>query len=136
MLRFGGLGTVLIVGFLFWSLMASNPGAKMERACKPVDWFGNMTVSLVAVTAESWVPKTAHGFDKVNYTCQYMLWRLFYEKSWQKAVAEGRVDPETGRAVIPGENGGGGVPSNVQNADRSGEQMSRPIPYPMREAGQ
>lgn len=155
MLKFGGFGTVLILIFAVWCLMGANRSMQMERACRPVGWFGNVTVSIVAVTAGSWVKSVAHSFDKVDYTCQYALWRLFYERAWQQAIQDGKIDPVTQLPPVREGPERGQRPRRLSTPDRGGwfdapdgpkpppsredfnprldggEQFDRPIPYPL-----
>lgn len=126
MLRLGGLGTVLIVGFVIWCLLAPTKGMRLERGCQPVDWFGNMTISLVVMTLPERVETFDYAFAKTDYGCQYILWRLFYESAWQEAIAQGKINPETGDPMA--ESSG---KANVSAANRSRVQNERPIDYPL-----
>lgn len=126
MIKLGGIGTILIVFFIVWSLLAGDRSEQLERACRPVDWFGNMAISVVAVTYNDGVQATARGFEQIDYTCQYMLWRLFYESSYQKAVADGLIDPETGEAIVDKKTA-----VKAMRRDSGTEQTERPYPYPL-----
>jgi len=94
--------------FLGWSLISDTPSQRMERACRPVTWMGNITVSLASLSepsareankefqSRSGNPPPAppdkakkplsgsvqETFDGFNYGCQYALWRLFYEREY------------------------------------------------------
>lgn len=79
---FGQLFGVLMVIFIGWIFITGDSAERMERACKPVEWTGNMAVSLVALTYPSGQRRTQMAFENMDYGCQYSLWRLFYETDY------------------------------------------------------
>jgi len=86
---FGQFFGVLMVIFIGWVFIASDPAERMDRACRPVEWSGNMAVSLVALTYPSGQHRTQTAFDNLDYGCQYSLWRLFYESDYLAAPDQG-----------------------------------------------
>lgn len=73
------------VAFIGYVLLASTPQARMEHTCKPVGWAGNIATSITALISPSTAPKVQYGFDKLEYGCQYSLWRLLYQEEYNKA---------------------------------------------------
>lgn len=78
----GLLTFILFMFFVVWMVAPANPTERMERACAPVNWIGNVTVSITAAVSAKNTAKVQSLFDSGNYHCQYILWRLFYEKDW------------------------------------------------------
>lgn len=75
-----------LLAFVLWIIMATSPLNRMEHACAPVGWFGNVSVSLVALAAPSYQNDVQKWFDKFEYGCQYTLWRLFYQKEYNAYI--------------------------------------------------
>ena len=100
-----GLALLMFIG---WAMISDTPTQRMERACRPVSWMGNLTVSMASLTEPS-AKQASHElqgqpgkvpspsldkpikplsaqvqqtFDDFGYGCQYALWRLFYEKEY------------------------------------------------------
>lgn len=141
MIKLGGIGTILIVVFLFWVLSAPAAMDKIERGCRPVDWFGSVVTSLFALTSDEWGGGSAMAMANATYGCEYVVWRFFYEDDWEKAVAAGLVDPRTGQyrgqvatkalGVVPPERAPLRKPGPARAITGNGEQLVRPIPYPL-----
>lgn len=75
---------LVFLGFVFWIIAASTPAQRIENACRPVGWTGNIVVSLSALVLPN-QQKTVEGwFDKVEYGCRYTVWRLFYQDSYNQ----------------------------------------------------
>lgn len=100
-----GLALLMFIG---WAMVSDTPTMRMERACRPVNWMGNLTVSMAALTEPSTrqasqeiqgqpgkpIPQPTdkpakplsaqvqETFNDFSYGCQYALWRLFYEKEY------------------------------------------------------
>lgn len=91
----------LIVGipallFIFWVFAAPVPQERIQRVCEPIHWVGNVATSTTALSAEKHTATTVRWSDKLNYSCQYTVWRLFYQEEYNKAVQEGLVVPADG----------------------------------------
>ncbi len=106
-----GLALLMFVG---WVMISDTPSQRMDRACRPVVWAGNVTVSFASLaepsaheankefqaqagkppppppdTSKKPLGRRVQGmFDGFNYGCQYALWRLFYESEYIEYVAE------------------------------------------------
>lgn len=82
MLSVGGL---LVAGWVVYIILGSTPQARIERSCKIVPWTQNFTVSILQLAgATNQVQGTTKMFGKVNYGCQYTIWRMFYESDYKK----------------------------------------------------
>lgn len=71
-----------LLGFIFWIIMASSPTERIERVCKPVAWTGNVTTSLAALVTPQFQTASQDWFNKLNYGCEYTVWRLFYQQAY------------------------------------------------------
>ncbi len=76
-----------LLAFIVWIVMATSPLNRMEHACSPVGWVGNVSVSLVALAVPCYQDTVQKAFDKGEYGCQYTLWRLFYQKEYNAYIA-------------------------------------------------
>lgn len=92
---FGQIISLLVIVYIGWVMLATTPESRMERACRPVQWTGNVTVSLTNLTVPQWQAQVQDLFDRGEYGCQYSLWRLFYESEYKAAAAEGVAQEPT-----------------------------------------
>ncbi len=74
-----------LVAFLGWVMLSTSPSERFTRACAPVKWTGNVTLSIAAVMDPSGEAATRQFFAKSDYVCRYALWRLFYGRAWEQA---------------------------------------------------
>lgn len=84
---------VPVLFFIIWVFAAAVPQDRIARGCEPINWLGNVATSTTALSTESHATTTARWSDKLNYSCKYMVWRLFYQDEYNKAVAAGLVKP-------------------------------------------
>ena len=77
---------LLFLGFVAWIFMAT-PAQRLENACAPVGWVGNGTTSLASLVLPAQQTKVQVWFDKVEYGCEYVAWRLFYQKAYNQWMA-------------------------------------------------
>lgn len=82
---------VPLVMFVFWVFIAPLPQDRIARTCEPINWVGNLATSTTALSAERHTGSAARWSDKLNYSCQFLIWRLFYQDDYNKALSEGRV---------------------------------------------
>ncbi|CAB5514339.1 hypothetical protein LMG26857_03398 [Achromobacter anxifer] len=80
-----------VLGFIFWIIIAPLPQDRIARTCQPIHWVGNLATSTTALSVDKHTTTAARWSDKLNYSCQYLIWRLFYQDDYNKAVSEGRV---------------------------------------------
>ncbi len=78
------LGGLLILAFIVWIFLAPQPDVRMQRACSPVQWGGNVVTSLAALSTPAAELYVQTGMDKMTYGCEYSLWRLFYQKQYNQ----------------------------------------------------
>ena len=89
--RGGGILTILFFVFVFWALLADSPEARMDRACRPTLWTGNLFVSLSELVYPRVSESVQDAFFRMDYGCEYMLWRLLYEDAYLEAVQRGEM---------------------------------------------
>lgn len=85
-----------IVVFIFWVFTAATPGGedgRIQRACAPIQWVGNLTTSTTALSTQKHTETAATWADKLDYGCQYLIWRLFYQKAYNEAIEKGLIEP-------------------------------------------
>lgn len=85
------IGQILSVGFivyLVWILIGGTPSERLERTCAPVRWTENLTLSITALTAAAYQDNVKGTFKNLDYSCQYMFWRMFYEDDYKEALAK------------------------------------------------
>lgn len=80
-----------VVVFIFWVFTAPLPQDRIARTCQPIHWVGNLATSTTALSSEKHTTTTARWSDKLNYSCQYLIWRLFYQDDYNQALKDGRV---------------------------------------------
>ena len=80
---------LLFLAFVGWVLLAGSGGDRINRFCEPVGWAGNVVVSVSALaTGPSGQKKVQKVFNRTEYGCRYITWRLFYQKSYEQWQAE------------------------------------------------
>ena len=88
MINLGGIGVVAFLIWCFWVAMAGSPHKTLERVCSPISVTGNLMVSLAALAWEPSMKGTKRVFDQTYYGCQYMGWRLVYERRYKEWLIE------------------------------------------------
>jgi hypothetical protein len=86
---------LLFLAFVVWIFMPGTPDKRIENACRPVGWAGNVVTSLSALVIPTQQQTTQGWFNKIEYGCKYLTWRLFYQdayNAWVKEQAQ-PVDP-------------------------------------------
>lgn len=94
------LSGLLLLGFIVWIFLSPNPDTRIERACSPVQWSGNVATSLAALTTPAFELSVQGGMDKLDYGCQFTIWRLFYQKEYNRyLLAHANAAPTTSAAA-------------------------------------
>ena len=88
----GLISAILILWFIGWIMIATDPQVRINRGCAPVGWTGSLFVSLTAMVWDSQVRNVQGVSDRMEYGCRYALWRSFYEKDY---LAAGHSLPST-----------------------------------------
>lgn len=94
------LGIPVLI-FIIWVFSAPLPSERIVRVCEPIHWVGNLATSTTALSSDKHTQTTSRWSDKMNYSCQYMVWRLIYQDEYNKAVAAGLVKPADDKASAP-----------------------------------
>lgn len=94
------LGIPVLI-FVIWVFSAPLPSERIVRVCEPIHWVGNLATSTTALSSDKHTQTTSRWSDKMNYSCQYMVWRLIYQDEYNKAVAAGLVKPADDKASAP-----------------------------------
>lgn len=84
---------VPVLLFIFWVFSAPVPAERITRVCEPINWLGNLATSTTALATDGHTETSVRWSDKLDYSCQYLVWRLFYQTDYNKAVAAGLVTP-------------------------------------------
>lgn len=79
---------LLFLAFVVWIFMAGDGSLRINRACRPVGWTGNVVVSLTALVLPSQQASVKAWSDKVEYGCRYSAWRLFYQDDYNKYLEQ------------------------------------------------
>jgi hypothetical protein len=81
---------LLFLAFVGWIFVSSSPTQRIEHFCQPVGWVGNVSTSVTALLVPTQQTNVQKWFDKFEYGCQYMTWRLLYQAEYNKAMG---LDP-------------------------------------------
>jgi hypothetical protein len=79
---FSSILSFVVIGFLIWIFIAGSNETRMARACRPVGWIGNLMESVMLMVAPKGVDTTQSVFGKIEYGCQFSLWRMIYEDAY------------------------------------------------------
>src|SRR5579871_4512863 len=102
-----------LLGFIVWAILTTDGSSRIHNACAPLGWLGNVGVSITALIASSQEEHVQHWVDRGQYSCEYTLWRLFYEKKYnnymrqQIAAAQAPAPVASSApdsAAVPGKN--------------------------------
>lgn len=77
---------LLFLAFVGWIFVSSSPTQRIEHFCQPVGWAGNVSTSVTALLVPTQQVSVQKWFDKFEYGCQYMTWRLLYQAEYNKAL--------------------------------------------------
>ncbi|WP_018234317.1 hypothetical protein [Thioalkalivibrio thiocyanodenitrificans] len=91
---FGQIFSLLVIVYIGWMFLAPDSSTRIERACAPIEWTGNLAVSVTALTVPDGQVTVRESFEKLDYGCQYTLWRAFYERDYIDAMKEDGVVSE------------------------------------------
>lgn len=88
------------LAFILWIFfLSANPNDRIKRVCAPVGWVGNVTVSLSALIVPSYQAGTQKWFHKFNYSCEYLVWRLFYQADYNAYMLKNGVQLDNPNAL-------------------------------------
>jgi hypothetical protein len=113
---------ILFIVFVGWVLVAGQPSKRIDRVCAPVEWAGNFSTSLSALVVPQYQTTLNAWFDKVDYGCEYLVWRLLYQEDWNKFQAmqaqRAQVAPQPAEAS-------GAVPATAGPAKTAPEKAGK-----------
>lgn len=92
---------MLFLAFIAWVFIAGTPQDRINNFCRPVAWTGNAVTSLSALAVPTQQQNVQNWFDKFEYGCRYMTWRLFYQaeyNAYMKAQQEKGAAPAANAA--------------------------------------
>lgn len=118
---------LIFLGFVFWIIVATTPNQRIENACRPVGWTGNIVTSLSALALPSQQGSVQGWFDKAEYGCRYTTWRLFYQDAynqWKNSVA-GSVAVPPATAAVPSASA---TVTTAPAASAPSQSASSPVP--------
>lgn len=120
------LSGLLVLAFIVWTFLAPNPDTRIERVCSPVQWGGNVATSLAALTTPAFELSVQQGMNKLDYGCQYAVWRLFYQKQYNAYLLakEKQAVPGQTSTVAPAAS----APANAANKPRYSLQYPGGLP--------
>lgn len=73
--------------FLGWIFVSSSGTERIQHFCAPVSWVGNIAVSGAALASPDSQKSLNKTMNKVTYGCEYMVWRLFYQSTYNEYMA-------------------------------------------------
>lgn len=91
-LKSGGVASILLIFFVAWVFLADNGQGRLERSCEPVQWVGTIFESIVDLTYPEYSYIVDEGVDSTEYSCQYIIWRIFYEEEWLEYEEEQKIE--------------------------------------------
>lgn len=84
---------LLFLVFVGWVFLAGTPQGRINNVCRPIGWTGNVVVSLSALVVPDQQVRLQGYFDKFEYSCQYLNWRLFYQDDYNKYLEQQGAHP-------------------------------------------
>lgn len=92
---------LLFLAFVGWIFVAGTPTDRIDHFCRPISWTGNVVVSMSALVLPKSQTTVQGYFDKVDYGCQYMTWRLFYQSDYNAWRAAQNLPPAPAMPSFP-----------------------------------
>lgn len=84
-----GIFSLLFIVFALWVVIAPTGENRIIRTCEPVNWVGSLSVSIGQLIFPEHQNSVQDFFDKGNYSCRFVVWRLIYEDRY---LEEGAVN--------------------------------------------
>ena len=78
------LFTLGMMVFAAWVMLPPSPNERMERVCKPIVWTGKAAVAVSDLASQKYSPDVERFFEKADYSCRYVIWKVFYQEEWLK----------------------------------------------------
>jgi len=79
---------MLFLAFVAWVFLSGTPDERIRSACRPVGWTGNVVVSVSALVLPDQQTRVQGYFNKFEYGCRFLTWRLFYQDAYNAWLAQ------------------------------------------------
>jgi len=90
---------MLFLAFVAWVFLSGTPDDRIKSVCRPVGWTGNVVVSVSALVLPDQQTRVQGYFNKFEYGCRFLTWRLFYQEAYNTWLAQ---QPQNRPAGAPG----------------------------------
>lgn len=90
---------MLFLAFVAWVFLSGTPDDRIKSVCRPVGWTGNVVVSVSALVLPDQQTRVQGYFNKFEYGCRFLTWRLFYQEAYNAWLAQ---QPQARQAGAPG----------------------------------
>lgn len=87
---------ILFLAFVAFGLQKDEGMGAVDNFCAPVNWAGNISVSMSAIIDPHSEAETKKAFTQMNYSCRYIGWRLFFEKQYEAWKKQQKLEREAG----------------------------------------
>lgn len=81
---------ILIMVWCGAILITTSAQERMNRACIPIDYTGKASSAAMLLINDDWSVSTQQIFEKWSYGCKFVIWRLFYEDTWNAMSTKDR----------------------------------------------
>jgi len=91
---FVGIFSLLVVVYVVFVLLTSDPLLRMNRICQPVTlWPSRVVVSAVRIWSPGNVPGVQDSFNRGFFTCRKWVWGVLYRDDYMKLKADSDAAP-------------------------------------------
>ena len=118
---------LLFLAFIGWIFISDSPNERLERVCKPIPWTGNLVTSLSSLVVPQHQVNIKRFSEKVDYGCQYTLWRLIYQEDYNKYVERKKAADAANAVAVPADNSAG---SEKEESNETPAPASAPVTIP------
>lgn len=74
----------LFLFFFIYVVLGSTGDQRIERACQPVQWFGDGVTAVASGMGTDYTKRTKVFTKNINYRCEMTLWDFFEKSAWEK----------------------------------------------------
>ena len=86
---------ILVMVWAGGILVSSDPNTRIERACVPVSYLDKAVVAVVQLVHEPFAMSTHRLMVRIEYGCQFTVWKTFYEGTAKGADSKRDQDTTT-----------------------------------------
>jgi hypothetical protein len=113
---------MLFLAFVAWVFLSGTPDERIKSACRPVGWTGNVVVSVSALVLPDQQTRVQGYFNKFEYGCRFLTWRLFYQDAYNAWLAQ---QPQGKAPAAPA------APAGAQQPAQAAGTAKTPAPAPV-----